>query len=58
MLRLRPYKACDAETIVSWIGDERAFRQWCAGRFPAYPITAADLNRHYDAFQAADHFFP
>ena len=57
MLRLRPYKACDAGTIVSWIGDERAFRQWSADRFPAYPITAADLNRHYDALADSDSFY-
>ena len=57
MLRLRPYKACDAETVVSWIGDERAFRKWCGDRFETYPITADDLNRHYDAMAYADHFY-
>ena len=58
MLRLRPYKACDAETVVSWIGDEVSFRKWCADRFDSYPISADDLNRHYDTFSAADWFFP
>lgn len=58
MLRLRPYKPCDAAQIVSWIGDERSFRQWCADRFPVYPITADDLRRHYDAFGSTDNFFP
>ena len=57
MLRLRPYKACDAQTVVSWIGDENAFRKWSADRFPAYPITAADLNRHYDAMADSDSFY-
>ena len=57
MLRLRPYKACDAATIVSWIGDETAFRKWSADRFPAYPITAADLNRHYEAMADSDSFY-
>ena len=56
-LRLRPYKPCDAPAIVSWIGDERAFRQWCADRFDAYPITAEDLNRHYAAMDGSDSFF-
>ena len=57
MLRLRPYKACDAVAIVSWIGDETAFRKWCADRFDHYPITAEDLNRHYDAAAYSDSFF-
>ena len=57
MLRLRPYKACDAAAIVSWIGDEIAFRKWCADRFPSYPITAEDLNRHYDSLADSDSFY-
>ena len=57
MLRLRPYKACDAQTIISWIGDEVAFRKWCADRFESYPITAEDLNRHYDAMAYSDSFY-
>ena len=57
MLRLRPYKACDAAAIVSWSEDEAAFRRWSADRFPAYPITAEDLNRHYDAMAESDSFF-
>ena len=28
MLRLRPYKKCDAAHICSWIKDERTFRRW------------------------------
>lgn len=57
MLRLRPYKACDAKAVVSWIGDEKAFRKWCADRFDTYPITAEDLNRHYDALADSDSFY-
>ena len=57
MLRLRPYKACDAQTIISWIGDEIAFRKWCADRFDTYPITAEDLNCHYDKMSGSDSFF-
>lgn len=58
MLRLRPYKKCDAEKIVSWIGDERAFRKWCADKFEKYPITADDLNKHYEDMAYSDSFFP
>ena len=57
MLRLRPYKACDAQTIVSWIKDETAFRKWSADRFERYPITAEDMNAQYDAFAYEDCFF-
>ena len=57
MLRLRPYKACDAAAIVTWNEDEAAFRRWSADRFPTYPITAEDLNRHYDAMADSDSFY-
>ena len=57
MVRLRPYKQCDAQTIVSWIGDETAFRKWCADRFEKYPITAEDMNEHYNMTAYSDSFF-
>ena len=47
-LRLRPYKHCDAESVVSWITDEFSFRQWSADRYGCYPITPDDMNRYYD----------
>ena len=57
MLRLRPYKACDAETIVSWIKDEKTFYKWSADRYKKYPITADDMNAFYDASAFSDGFF-
>ena len=54
MLRLRPYKKCDAEKIVTWIKDERAFRQWSSDRFGDFPLSADELNRYYKAFEYAD----
>ena len=39
MFRIRPYKKADAETILSWCQDERAFYQWTAGVMGDYPIT-------------------
>ena len=54
MLCLRSYKACDAETIVSWITDEVTFRRWCADRYDHYPITADDMNRYYSQFAFND----
>lgn len=48
MIRLRPYKACDAQTITQWIKDEYAFRQWSADRYEKFPITSDDMNLYYD----------
>ena len=48
-MRLRPYKSCDAEKIISWIKDERIFRYWCADRFESYPITGNELIKSYEA---------
>ena len=39
MIRIRPYKATDADTILSWCQGERAFYQWTAGVMGEYPIT-------------------
>ena len=46
-MRLRPYKPCDAERILSWIRDEETFRRWSTDRYDHYPITAADINHKY-----------
>lgn len=48
MLRLRPYKASDAEHIVNWMKDETTFHKWSADRIGKFPITANDLNVHYN----------
>ena len=48
MLRLRPYKACDAQIITRWLKNEYAFRQWSADRYDKYPITPNDMNGYYD----------
>ena len=46
-MRLRPYKPCDAEIIVSWCKDEAAFRRWTSDRYDKFPITAEDMNKKY-----------
>lgn len=58
MLRLRPYKACDAAFIVKWCTDEIAFRKWTADRYKCFPITSDDMNNYYDGFANADNFYP
>ena len=48
MLIFRPYKPCDAETIATWIQDEKTFFQWSADRIGIFPMAPSDLNHHYD----------
>ena len=45
---IRPFKKCDADTIISWIKSEKIFRYWCADRFESYPITGKDLISQYE----------
>lgn len=47
MLRLRSYKPCDAEKIVSWCQNEEVFHKWGGDHFGAYPITAETMNHIY-----------
>lgn len=47
MLRLRPYKPCDAQAVTKWLKSEYAFRQWSADRYERYPITPDDMNLYY-----------
>lgn len=57
MLRLRPYKDCDAQYIVKWIKNEFAFRQWSADRYERYPITSADMNSYYQKDNSNDNIW-
>ena len=47
MIRLRPYKRCDAEEIVRWINDERTFLLWGGDHFGEFPINADIINDKY-----------
>lgn len=44
MLRIRPYKTADAEIILSWCREEKAFYQWTAGILGEYPITQNEFR--------------
>ena len=44
MIGIRPYKASDADTILSWCQDEKAFYQWSAGVLGSYPITKSEFS--------------
>lgn len=62
MLRLRPYKQCDAEFISDWVRDEKVFRRWGGDRFGDYPITPEIIDRKYTRDNGdcaeADNFWP
>lgn len=62
MLRLRPYKKCDASYIVNWIKDEEAFRKWSSDRYKSFPITESDINEKYSDCNGdcpeSDNFYP
>ena len=45
MLRLRPYQDTDADVILSWPMDEKAFYQWTAGRLGGYPLSGDRFAR-------------
>ena len=44
MIRIRPYQAADANTVLSWCQDEKAFYQWTAGMFGSYPISPGEFK--------------
>lgn len=44
MISLRPYKVTDANVILSWCQDEKAFYQWTAGILGNYPITQNEFG--------------
>ena len=48
MKTFRPYKACDGETVIKWILNEKSFFQWSAGLIGEYPTSAEKLNAFYD----------
>lgn len=62
MLKLRPYKSSDANTIISWCKDEATFRRWTSDRYESYPITDDDMNRKYidnnGDCEEPDNFYP
>lgn len=57
MLRLRPYKQCDAQHIVSWTKDEAAFYFWSFNRLGTYPLSADSLNAYYDKLRGDTRHF-
>ena len=46
MLRLRPYKSCDAETIEKWIRDEDVFKKWDGCELHSIRYTDDDFSNN------------
>ena len=62
MIRLRPYKQCDAKHILSWCEDEKTFLLWGGNHFGTFPITEDIINYKYfhengDCIEE-DNFYP
>lgn len=62
MLRLRPYKSCDAATIASWIREEEAYLKWGGNLFGAFPLSADVIDEKYQLkngdCREEDNFYP
>lgn len=62
MIRLRPYKSCDADLIITWLKDEETYIKWSGGRFGSFPITAETIDAKYQNDNGGcaepDNFYP
>ncbi len=45
MIRIRPYRDSDENTVLSWCRDEETFARWTAGVLGPYPLTAEDFRK-------------
>lgn len=62
MIRLRPYKKCDAEAIAEWVKDEDVFLKWGGKLFGEFPINADIIDEKYSLkngdCKEEDNFYP
>jgi RimJ/RimL family protein N-acetyltransferase len=54
MIRLRPFKISDAEYLINWVGEERQFTMWSAGKFE-YPLTKEQLIKYKEIYENDEH---
>ena len=47
MLKLRPYKSCDAQAIAKWVQDKDVFVKWGGERFGDHPVSAETIDKKY-----------
>ena len=62
MLRIRPYKSCDAKKIVTWHKDEKTFLYWGGNLIGSFPLSAEQLDDMYmkknGLCEEEDNFYP
>ena len=58
MLKLRPYKPFDAETILSWLDSEYTMRIWSGPRHPHFPPPLKELQDLYEGYSTQAVNFP
>jgi len=62
MIRLRPYKSCDAAVIEKWIRDRDVFVKWGGERFGKFPVDADTIDEKYRLkngdCEEPDNFYP
>jgi len=62
MLRIRPYKSCDAQPISDWLGDELTYKRWGGDHIGAFPLSAEMIDRKYSLDNGdcseKDNFYP
>ena len=62
MLRLRPYKSCDAAKIAEWVSDKDVYLKWGGNLVGDFPLTAETIDKKYrdenGACAEADNFYP
>lgn len=51
MLKLRPYREADAETIVRWIEDETTMRKLAANLYDSFPLSPETMIRQYRIYK-------
>ena len=47
MFEIREFMPFDAEKVLSWISDEKSFRQWSADKYDSYPPKPEEMNDFY-----------
>ena len=51
MFEIRGYRSADAQKIISWITDEKTFRQWSADKYETFPPKAEEINAFYESMK-------
>ncbi len=62
MLRLRPFKPCDAQCVAQWCKDKDVYNKWGGMLIGEFPLSADDINKVYfeknGHCEEPDNFYP